>query len=92
MRPQNRSSTEEEFTIARTGLSNVLTLSEALVHQNFDIYVTVEFAVICCWLPDGRLHNPPARECVLADVLRFPQVLCDDCRSLFADLLVGLFA
>lgn len=36
-------------------LSNLLTLPEALVHQNFDIYVTVEFTVIGVLVADCRM-------------------------------------
>jgi len=36
-------------------LSNLLTLPEALVHQNFDIYVTVEFTVIRVLVADCRV-------------------------------------
>src|SRR5437588_674512 len=78
---------EKQESTAQAGLSFLQALPEAFVHQNFDIYVTVEFAIIGVIVADSRMggsiadghENAPHR-----NVLCFPEVLCDDCSPFLA--------
>src|SRR5712672_4080521 len=86
---------KQESATAQASLSDLQALPEALVHQNFDIYVTVEFAAVGVIVADSRMggsiadghENAPHR-----NVLHFPEVLCDDCSPFFAQLLIRFFA
>ena len=83
------------FATAEAALSELQALPEALVHQNLDIYVTIELAIIGVFVADSRMRSPISdwhENAAKRDVLRLPEVLCYDCRSFFAELLIRLLA
>jgi|ERR1035438_1043125 hypothetical protein len=84
-----------ESATAQAALSDLQALPEALVHQNFDIYVTIELAVIGVFVADSRMGSPISdrhENAAKRDLLHLPKVLRDDCRPIFAKLLIRLLA
>lgn len=80
------------FAPAETGLCELQALPEALVHKDFDIYVPIELAVIRVLVSDSRMSGSISdrrENAAKRDVLRFTEVLCDDCRAFFAKRLIG---
>ena len=82
-------------TTAEAGLSELQALPEALVYKDFDIYVPIELAVMKVLVADSRMSGSISdrrENAAKRDVLRFTEVLCDDCRPFFAKPLIRLLA
>ena len=66
-------SEKQESATAQAGLSDLQALPQALVYQNFDIYMTVEFAVIAVIVADSRMGGSIAEDHHLSGRLACPK-------------------